>query len=1039
MLSKTKLSKLAVAVALSVGLSTTAIANSGQSSAMRGVVVGPSGNPAPDATITIIHNASGTVKTVNANSDGAFSARGLRVGGPYTITISSDTFQGQVIDDVFVSLNDTFELNTQLTPKQSLEKITVVGSRDFFANSGANSSFGEDYINSVATVNRDLKDVIRANPLAVVDPSGETLSIAGSNPKFNAVTIDGVGINDTFGLQGNGYPTNRPPISLDAVEQVSVEFAPFKARAGEFSGGNINVVTKSGTNEISGSVFYEQFPTAGDAVDDRISENEFEVDNKEESYGFTFGAPIIKDKLFVFASYEKFEEDIVLDFNPSTYPAEVIEEVNRVADILNSTYGISDAIGGAPAPDEDTKLLIKLDWNISENHRADFTYSDQDGSSAEAFNDDPDEVRFASNAWTREQTNTFYTAHLYSDWTDVFSSEFSLSYKEFEQASITNSSLGEVNVRGESGVDFIIGQDEFRHANELGNEVLSIGFHANYFPNEVEYNFGVEVEKTNNFNLFVEDSDGVWGFDSLASFENRTPEEFVYGNAFTNNPNDASYDVETMQTVLYADATFDLFEDFTVTAGLRYEHLSADGSPNLNANFVNTYGFENTENLDGFDILLPRIGFEWDASENVTVRGGVGRFSGGFPLVWVANAYTVDGVTIDSVEFDDVSGADVNFNAIPQRAVDALVQGAGNTNSIDPDFEMPSDWRYQIATDVVFDIPSLGEDFAWSTEFIYVDKQDGAYWIDLSRVDNGRRTVDGGRIIWDNVYDNTDFAGNHDIQLTNSDDAGESLIFTTSLSKIWDNGISFSGSYTNQDITEANPGTSSRAISNYQFEVVENRNTPLVDTAFYEIEHRLVFNFGYKTELFAGYETNVNLFFERRSGRPFSWTLGAFRDGDLGDQSDLDDSDVYLPYIPTGPNDPAVDFSAGLSYEEIAAVFEQAGLTGTPGGFGGKYDSTQPWVTTSDLYVSQEIPGFTEEHKGLVYFTIANFANFLNDDWGKFYDFRFPQQIIVDYDVNDAGQYVYQERFRGTDTRNFNQFNVEESAWRLKIGVKYTF
>ncbi len=1038
MKTSAKLSRIAMAVALTVGVSTAAVAATGQSSAMRGSIVGPQGNPAAGSSITILHQPSGTVKEVTVNEKGVFSARGLRVGGPYTIIVESDKFQAQVIEDVYLDLNDTFQLNAKLESASVVERITVTGAKNFFDNNGSNSVFGESSIQNMPTFNRDLKDIVRANPLAVVSPDGEELSIAGTNPKYNTLTVDGVGINDTFGLQSNGYPTSRPPVSLDAISQVSVEFTPFTARAGKFGGGNINVVTKSGTNEIHGTVFYEQVPMAGTAKDDKLFDNEFDVDNEEKSYGFTVGGPLIKDKLFFFGSYEKWEEELVLDFTPELYGEQILSDAQRVVSILENTYGLEDSMAGAPVPDEDEKTLVKIDWNINSDHRADFTYSKQENTAARSYNDSNDTIRLSSNAWTSVQENTFYTAHVYSDWNADFQTELSMSYKEFEQASATATNWGEINVDSGDGGSIVAGADENRHANVLANEVWNIGLHATYLAGDIEYRFGAEIEDTWNYNLYGRDANGTWTFASVDDFEAGIVELLEYSNAYTNDVQDIAYDVDSRVYSLYGDATFELADGFMVTAGLRYEYLTVEDSPQLNQNFVDTYDFANTENLDGFDIVLPRLSFNWDYSDDLTIRGGLGRFYGGMPLVWISNAYTTDGVTKDQVSLRDIDPSDVSFTSVPQVALDSLAQGAGSTNQIDPDFELPSDWRYQLAADYIFDIPGVGEGFAWTTEFTYVDKKDAAYWVDLSRVDNGNSTVEG-RVIWDSVYDGTEFENNYDLQLTNSADGGRSILLTTALSKQWDNGFSFNASYTHQDITEVNPGTSSTAESNYQYEVTQNRNDPLVGTAYYEIEHRLVLNLGYTHEFFTGYNTTFNLFFERRSGRPFSWTLGSFRDDDFGDQTEFDDSDIYLPYLPSSASDAAFDFESGLSYDEIMAIAEEAGVAGYAGGYIDKYSSTQPWITTMDLAISQEIPGFVEGHKGKLYINIDNFANLLNDDWGKVYRMNFPQQILYDFDINEQGQYVLYEAFGGTDTRNFDTFDVDDSTWRIKVGVKYTF
>lgn len=1036
---------LSAAVVSAMGTTPAALAQE-TSATIRGVVTGADNQPVDNARITAIHTPSNSRSEILSGESGRFNIKGLRVGGPYTIRVESDKGK-EVLNGIYLSLGSPLTLPIDLDSPDiqlnDIEEVVVTGEAQVFANRGSSSVFGEDQIDNAATFNRDLKDVIRSNPLAVVSPDGNQLSIAGSNPKYNSLTIDSVGINDTFGLASNGYPNARPPISLDAVEQISISYAPFDARKGKFTGGNINAVTKSGTNDFHGSAFFESVPWAGTAKDDRLPDDgsvtEYDIDNEEETYGATFSGPLIQDKLFFFTSYEKWEEEIAFDYNLDTLENHDVTsgEISRVLNIMQDTYGLSDSVGTAPSADNDEKLLVKLDWNIGDNHRADFTYSNQETRSARNYTDSDDTLNLSSNLWTMAQDTTYYTSHLFSDWSDTFSTEVNLSYKEYEQASLTSSDWGEVNIRTADGT-IVAGQDENRQANVLANEVWNFGLHGTYMAGDVQYRFGAEIEDTWNYNLYGRDAAGTWAFDSIDDFENRQVASLEYSNAYTNDVQDIAYDVDSKTYSLYGDATLEPFAGFELVAGLRYETLGVDSAPNRNGNFEKTYGYANTENLDGRDIWLPRVGFNWNLRDDLTLRGGVGRFSGGMPLVWVSNAYTNDGTTKDGVYLTDLDAAAVDFTGVPGEAMDALAPGAGSTNSIDPDFELPSDWRYQLAADYAFDIPGIGRDFNWTTELTYVDREDAVYWRDLSRVDSGNRTPDG-RIIWDSIYDGTEFEGNYDLELTNVDNGGRSVIWTTALDKAFDNGLSFNLSYTHQDITEVNPGTSSTAESNYQYEVVENRNTPLEGTAYYEIEHRLVLNLGYRAEFVQDYATNFNLFVERRSGRPFSWTLGAYRDGGLGDQPSFDDSDVYLAYIPSGADDPAVDFESGLGYEEIMEIARAAGVAGSAGGYTDKYSDNMPWVTTMDLAITQEVPGLLPDHRGLVYFTVDNFANLLNDDWGKVYDIQYPQQILFDYDVNDAGQYVYDEPFGGLNTKNYTLFQSAESTWRVKLGLKYNF
>lgn len=1032
-----KLTRVALAVALTVGVATTAVAASGQSSAMRGSIVGPQGNPAAGSTITILHQPSGTVKELQVNEEGAFSALGLRVGGPYTIIIESEKFQDKIIEDVYLTLNDTFALKAQLDALADVERITVTGAQLFNDNQGSSSTFGQKAIENTPTFNRDLKDVVRLNPLAVVSADGSELSVAGSNPKFNSLTIDGVGVNDTFGLNSNGYPAQRPPISLDAVEQISINVAPFTARAGKFTGGSLDVVTKSGTNEFGGTVFYEKVPFTGDAYNDKIDE-EFDVDNEEVSFGASLGGALIQDTLFFFASYEEWEEEVAFNYDMDSLDGHNVtnEQVDTFLNTLSSVYQLTDSKGTAPSPDSDKKTLIKLDWNINSDHRADFTYSYQDNSSARNYTRSNSQLNMTSNGWSQDSETTIYTGHVYSYWTDDFSSEISISYKDYTQASNTNSDWGEINVRTGTGT-IIAGQDENRHANVLKNEVWTLGFHGVYLAGDVEYKFGLEMEDTWNYNVYGRDSAGTWSFETLEDFENRAPDLVEYSNAYTNDINDIAYDVDSTLYTAYGEANFELFEDFEVTAGLRVEYLTVEDSPMLNQNFLDTYNFANTENLDGNTMVLPRLGFEWSINEDLTLRGGVGRFTGGSPLVWISNAYTKNGVALDQYSTESIAPENVMFDQVPQVLKDQLSIGSGSTNSIDPDFDMPSDWRYQIAADYIFDVEGLGNNFSWTTELTYVDKKDAAAWVELARTPEV--TLADGRIIYGSVYDGTDNAGNYDIQLTNASDGGRSILFTTALGKQWDNGISLNMSYTHQDITEGAPGTSSTAESNFIYNIATNRNEPNVDTAYFEVPHRFVLNLGYTHQFFAGYNTDFNLFFERRSGRRFSHTLGLYNDPDFGDQFGINGGD-YQIYIPEGPNDPLMDFEGGLSYEEIMEVVTAAGLEGYAGSIIPKNTGSQPWITSMDLYISQEVPGFYDDHKGKVYLSIENFANLLNDDWGKVYQVEYSSVDLFDLQgVNENNQYQYTNAYDGNAGQNWDEFEVDESTWRIKVGVRYTF
>jgi outer membrane receptor for ferrienterochelin and colicin len=1068
-MTKLRLSKLTGAVILALGVSTSALA-ADTSSAMRGKITTPSGSSAANVKIKLVHQPTGTISELTTNESGTFIANGLRVGGPYTVIIDSDTFNDTTVENIFLNLGETYRLSSQLSPL-NMEKIEVSGYKIVQQSGGSSSTFGEETINNMPSFNRDIKDIARLNPLASINGSGE-LTFAGNNPRSNSLTVDGIGQNDDFGLNYGGYPTAQPPVALDAIEQISVDVSPFSASKGNFGGGTINAVTKSGTNELKFSGFYETSTPdiAGDV--DRISEitedgrpvldedghrtyevNKVEPSQTEERFGFNIGGPLIEDKLFYFVNYNSWKSELDLDYgfedSGATNEYNVTEEsYNQFLSILDSVYGMQDSLGGDPE-DTNESLLVKLSWNIADDHRLDFTYQWQDDQDERNFGTGGSTVDLASSRYTYATKFNNFSSKLYSDWNEDFSTEIGIAYKDVTSDSVTNSNIGSVKVEERfRGPAFQFGTDQFRHANSSATETLTLSLDATYLLDEHELSFGARYESLNLYNLFAANSLGSWEFDNFDGFENREvgnfrdEYDFSYSNAYTNNSNDTAYDATRNQLALYIEDTFYVGDDLQVTAGLRYERLSSDDKPTLNENFLSTYGFSNQENLDGLDIILPRVGFKYYATESLTINGGVGRFQGGIPNVWYNNSFQKDGITFVAAPqsaIDDYYAANpADITVVPDAIKNSLVQGAGSTNYVDPNFELPSSIRSQIGFEYDFDSELLGDGFKWQAEIAYHIKENEAVWHNTAIRPVGT-AADGDRLIQESIYSG-DLQDNFDIAMTNSSEDGRSVIFSTALAKEWDNGLYVSTSYAHQDITEAASGSSSRAQSNYQYNITKNRNQDLAHRGAYEVEHSFKVNVSYNTEFFAGYETKFNMYFERRSGRPFSYTMGMYRDGDLGDTRDFNSSSAYLAYIPTGADDANVNWDeSGVTWAELETLLNRAGIS-ERGTILDRNTGTQPWVTTMDVSIKQEIPGFAKGHSGEVYFMVDNFANLLNSDWGVEKRLRFGDQAVYDFGgLDDQGRYIIDGRYNGADVRNYSEISTSSSAWQAKIGISYKF
>ncbi len=338
---KTQLRKtaLSLAIAACVGVSGAAMANE-TTSAIKGQVMGPNGNPAAGTKVTILHVPSGSVKTTEVNDAGYFTAKGLRVGGPYKVVVDSDVYADQEFNNIILNIGNDYPVNVSLESQSSMEQIVVTGApiSSMSGGTGPASTFTLTDLENTPAINRDLKDIIRIDPRITIDDSRGSINCGGGNPRYNSLTLDGVRMNDNFGLSSNGYPTIRAPFSFDSIEQVSAELAPFDVQYGGFTSCNINAVTKSGGNDVHGAVFYDY--TSDSFKGDKIEGDDVDNGNyTEKRYGFNVGLPLIEDKLFLFTSYEKLEGVQQFNYDGLSSGSVTADDISRITSVAQTVYG----------------------------------------------------------------------------------------------------------------------------------------------------------------------------------------------------------------------------------------------------------------------------------------------------------------------------------------------------------------------------------------------------------------------------------------------------------------------------------------------------------------------------------------------------------------------------------------------------------------------------------------------------------------------------------------------------------------------------
>ncbi len=1034
------------------------------SSALRGQVTSEAGTAVTGASVLITDQRTGRATAVTSNATGQFSTRGLNPGGPFTVEVVADGFNDVRVTEVFAQLGETVDLDIVLgaaTDQASVQDtIIITASALNFVDTaiGPNATFTLGDLQNSPAINRDLRDVIAQDPRIYLDQSfGDGVQCAGANPRFNSMTVDGVNLNDGFGLNANGYPGQQMPFPFDAIENVAVELAPFDVQYNGFTGCNINAVTKSGTNEFHGSVFYDY--TDDSFKGDKTEGNDITVNPFEEKrYGATLGGPIIKDRLFFFGAYEKFEgpgASIDRGVEGSGAGTEVTgftqADYDRVLAAAQNIYGYDP--GGVPSagPTYNEKYLMRLDGNITDNHRASITYNYDEGLSLSESDGDSNEFEFSKHLYQRGAETKSYSAQLFSNWTDNFSTEFRVSKNEvdFTQASIDGAVFGEVQI-SHNGNTIYLGSDDSRHANDLNYDVWTYKALANYSHDKHLFTFGAERQAYDVFNLFIQEAEGEFRFDSIDDFENGIVDRLTYENASgSNDINDGAGSFTYEINTIYVQDEIEIQPGMTVTGGIRYDFYTSGDAPAENANFEATYGFKNTSTLDGLDLVMPRLGFNWETSDNLSIRAGMGIYSGGNPNVWISNNYTNNGVVLQEyfhdIDFSDPANAfypdggsifDANHVAdeeglgrplygIPETAYDYVANNStsGPVNVLDPNFKLPSEFKAALGFTYNFDLPGFwGQDYTLMGDYLMSDTRDGATVTSISSTQAG--TAPDGRPIYTGAVG---FSG--DIMLTNAD-GGTSQTVSAALSKSYDDwGIDWTAAYAFTRARDANPMTSSTASSNFFNFATTDPNNVTEATSNYEIPHRFTAKISWQRAFFGDNYTRATLFGQAWQNRPFSFTYN----GDSGEVFGDGATNRHLLYVPTGVDDPKVVFADGFDTDAFFDYVDRMDMD--RGQIEGRNEHDGQWSNRFDLRISQEIPTGYGKASGFV--VVENIGNLLNDDWGTYYQAGFPQTIgIVEVSgINDQGQYVY-ENFTPRSTESRQTFN---SLWEVRFGLKYEF
>ncbi|MBI2188213.1 MAG: TonB-dependent receptor [Acidobacteria bacterium] len=961
--------------------------------AISGIVVDQQQQAVAGATVLAVHEPSGTSYEGVTRADGRFSIPGMRVGGPYTVTVAFTggggvAFAPETQSDVTVNLGVSTDLTFTVTPIAVQEEVTVIGQIDpVFSSSrtGAATAIRREEIALLPTLNGRLDDVTRLTPQA----SGGFNSFVGQDGRMNNITVDGSSFNATFGVASSqpGDRTNVAPISLEAIEQIQVSVAPFDVRQGSFIAASVNTVTRSGTNELSGS-FYHRFRSddwvGTEAAGRPVNPGTFKFRNT----GGWAGGPILRNRWFAFGNYEDQKDTRPLNiFRANRGGEPVAGNVTRVLasdlEALSAFLrsGFNYETGPFEGYDDETpakRFLLRSDYNINNSNKVSFRYNHLDSFTDTGLSSSASALRgrgsASSNFLWFQNSNYQILENIRSgigEWNAVIgttmANSFQSGYTYQDESRASRGSVFPLVDIFQGGTAYTtFGFEPFTFQNELRYSTFQLQDNFTKFTTRHSLTFGAYAEKFHSDNVFWSCCpQSGYSYNSLADFytdvngylanQNRTVSPVTLGRFHIRWSNIPGLDkplqpLDVWYTAGYAQDEWRPARNLTLTAGLRFDvsrfKNTAFANPAADAlTFRDERGnpvqYETGRIPDPKVLWSPRIGVNWDVNGNqvTQVRGGTGVFSGRPAYVWISNQLGNTGVLIGERLVDNTTA--FPFHPDPNRYKPTNVTGGGASsyalNVTDLDFTFPQVWRTNVAVD-----RRLPWGFVSTTELLYAKDINGIYYINANLpAPQGSFAGPDNRVRWVGVPCAATGQVGGCVNRINNDpgnqvtvnyvlkngDKGSSWNFAQSLQKSTAFGLSLRGAYS-YGISRSLVDPESTAATSYgRMATSGNPNDPVAAHSLWSPGHRVFALVTYTREYFSFGSTSVALFWEARhnqaSSTPSSRISYVFG-GDMNNDSISNNDLIYVPRDRSDMN--FVTFTQGgrtFTAEEQAAAFER--------------------------------------------------------------------------------------------------------------------
>ena len=743
--------KIAFLIAAMMMIITTATAQITTSS-LAGKVTAD-GEDVIGATVEAVHQPSGTRYNAVTNAKGMYTINGMRVGGPYQVSISYIGYETKKVTGITLQLGETYNLSTAMNEDAKvLGDVVVIGKGSKFANekTGAATNISNAQITNMPSISRSITDYTRLSPYG-----GNGMTFAGQDGRTANFTVDGASFNNNFGLSSN-LPGGGNPISIEAIEEMQVVISPFDVRQTGFIGGGVNAITKSGTNTFQGSayIYHQNENMRGDAIEGEQISGAREKDRKT-TYGFTLGGPIVKDKLFLFVNGEmqkvptvanrwRASEDGVADAD-NFISRTTTADLQKVSDYVKQKYGYdTGSYNSFPADESNYKFLARLDWNITNNHHLALRYnytknrvwnapnsSSMDGGTRmSGARTSQYSMAFANSMYSMDNIVHSFSLDLNSRLTENLSNQFLATYTKADDVRGTDSDeFPFIDILKDNQIYMALGYELFTHQNAVHTTTWNLKDDVTYYLGNHKVMGGLSFEHQMADNQYMRNGTGYYRYTSLDDFLTGAAPEVVCLTYGYNGETSPAARVQFNKLGIYAQDEWNINPNFKLSYGLRADGFFFNNSDLMTNNAILgiDYGGRSvdTGKWPGTNFSIsPRVGFTWDVlgDKSLKVRGGTGLFTGRLPLVFFTNMPSNGGMvqyqaqlnskSADMSQFAGGLVTDANGKASIAALRDKLIsmgypetitpeQGSIPSSfcGIDPDFKMPQVWKTSLAVD----------------------------------------------------------------------------------------------------------------------------------------------------------------------------------------------------------------------------------------------------------------------------------------------------------------------------------------------------